>query len=74
MQLPLREAQTKSIQEFNIWEKQAKQISKKNQQLFWKSCNYSIQLKHNTAVGNRQEESLQLQRKHQPIEIKKLKI
>ena len=30
MQMPLRQAPTSSIQKFNIWEKQAKQTSKKN--------------------------------------------
>ena len=51
-----------------------KKRSKKNHQLSCKSWNYYIQLMHNTAVENRLEESLQLQSKHQPIEIQKLKI
>ena len=32
MQMPLRETPTSSIQKFNIGQKQAKQISKKNHQ------------------------------------------
>ena len=74
MQMPLREASTTLIQKFNIGEKQTKQTSKNNHQLSWKSWNYYIQLMHDTAEGNRQQESLQLQSKPQPIEIKKLKI
>ena len=74
MQMPLRQAPTSAIQKFNIWEKQAKQTSKKNHQVSWKSWNYYIQIMHNTAVGNRLQESLQLQSKHQSIEMKKLKI
>ena len=69
MQMPLREAPTTVIQKFNIWEKEAKQTSKKNHQLSWKSWNYYIQLMHNTAEGNSQQESLQLQSKHQPKKI-----
>ena len=46
MQMPLREAPTSSIQKFNIWEKQTKQISKKNHQLSWKSWNYHIHTQH----------------------------
>ena len=64
MQMPLREAPTSSIQKFNIWEKQAKQTSKKKNQISWKSWNYYIQLMHNKAVGNRQQDSLQPQSKH----------
>ena len=49
-----------------------KQTSKKNHQLSWKSC--YIQLKHNTALGNCQQESLSIQTRHEAIEIKKLNI
>ena len=74
MQMLLREASTTLIQKFNIWEKQWKQTSKKNHQLCWKSWNYYIQLMHNTAEGNSQQKSLQLQNKHQLKKIWRIKL
>ena len=44
MQMLFWKTPTTSIQKFIIWENQAKQTSKKNHQLSWKSWNYYIQL------------------------------